>query len=115
MTRGARSHRDDVDQVVERVEVVGVARVEPRRMRMCSGRDQKVHRPCSGLTSRVDEGCRYLAVACCHGFIHRQRVERALKHQQTSQPLGAHLSLRCDENPEVEFGECDCADGKRAA
>lgn len=27
MARGARSHRDDVDQVVEPIEVVGVARV----------------------------------------------------------------------------------------
>jgi hypothetical protein len=78
-------------------------------MRVGCGRDQEVHRSRSRLTSRIDDSCRHLAVARCHGFIQGQRIKRALKDQQTARALGAHLSLLRDENSEMLFAQCDCA------
>jgi len=103
------SDGDNLKQVVEAVEVVGVASVKAGRMRVGGGRDQEVHRSRSRLTSRVDDGCRHLTVARCHGFIQGQRVEGALKHQEASQSLGPGVSLLRDENSEVHFRQCDCA------
>ena len=114
LTCPVRSDRHDVHQVAEAIKVVGVAGVKPGRMSVGGRRYQQVHRSRSRLTSSVNNGRCHLAVARRHGIIYRQRVELTLNDQQAPQPLRAHLLFICHQNPEVQFGQCDCADSQLA-
>lgn len=103
------SYGDDLDEVFDTGKVAWVARVEPRSVGVCGGRDQKIHHPGSRLTAGRNRGGE-LSVAGRHRIVYRQRGEPALEVRESAEPLSTGVSVGCNEHGEVEFGEGDGAD-----
>ena len=70
-------------------------------MRMRGGRDQKVHRSCSGSAANLDNCRGQLSVAGGHGAVDRYSIERPLKQQQAAQSFSADILVFRDEDAEM--------------
>lgn len=98
--------------MIQSDEVVRIARVEHRVVRVSRSRDQEIHHSPTRLTTRVDDGSSEPAIAGGHPLIEGQRVEAALQDTEASQSLRPHLGRLCDQNAEMEFSQGGGTDGK---
>ena len=88
-----RSHWHDLDQAAEAVKVVGVAGIGPRGVSVGGRRYQQVHRSCSRLPSRVNDGCRHLPVARGCSSTPVTETIHPFVHQTPGHPSGATVEL----------------------
>ncbi len=99
------SDLDDVDEVLDADEILGVACVEPGAVSVCCGGDEEIHHPRAWLSPSLGNGCGELAVAHRHVVVDRERVEGALELGEPAEPLRAHRRVSGDEYTEVKFRE----------
>lgn len=100
-TPSPRSDRDNLNEVIEADEVCDVTGVEPRRVGVCSSRNQYVHGSGSGPTASLDDCRGQMSVARSHGVVHRNGIERPLKQQQSTKSFRADILVLGDEHAEM--------------
>jgi hypothetical protein len=67
--RGAWSYCDDVDEVLDTDEILGVACVEPGAVCVCGGGDEEIDHSCSWLSSYLSNRYSELAIAHRDGVV----------------------------------------------